>query len=246
MNMFIKLNYNSVTKRHIYQGRGKLYMVSDDASNIGKMEEDSFGGDAYFPTIVFNSKVADAKALNTHLLAQIYAERERDQKGIVRSNFRGLGGWHSHNNLHKEAAYKPLTNRIHQAGRRISRQLGYHPDKSLKIGTMWSIINPPGSANKSHIHPECHWSGVYYVQTPEGAGDIEFTDPRTAHIMNQPTFKPNQKRTQENWTKVRFTPRAGKMLIFPSWLYHGVDPNLSEAEGKDAERVIISFNLTQS
>ena len=105
-------------------------MVSDDASNIGKIEEDSFGGDAYFPTIVFNSKVADAKALNTHLLAQIYAERERDQKGIVRSNFRGLGGWHSHNNLHKEAAYKPLTNRIHQAGRRISRQLGYHPDKS--------------------------------------------------------------------------------------------------------------------
>lgn len=195
--------------------------------------------------MVFNTACSDHEELNAYLLSLIYAERERDKQGIERSNFRKLGGWHSHNNLHKDKAYKPLTDRIHQAGRRISKQLGYHSDMHLRVGTMWSIINAPGSFNNAHVHPGSHWSGVYYVQTPKNAGDIEFTDPRTPYVMNQPTFEPGKKRGKENWTKVRFTPKAGRMLIFPSWLYHAVDPNLSEAAGQDAERVIISFNLSQ-
>jgi uncharacterized protein (TIGR02466 family) len=62
--------------------------------------------------------------------------------------------------------------------------------------------------------------------------------------MDQPAFKSNQKRARENWTKVNFTPRAGRMLLFPSWLYHGVNPDLSNKTGRDAGRVIISFNLS--
>lgn len=215
-------------------------------ADIGNMSNDSFSGELYFPTMVFNIAVSDHESLNNYLLDLIYAERERDQQGIERSNFRKLGGWHSHNNLHREDAYKPLTDRVHQAGRRISRQLGYHPDKHLQVGTMWSIINAPGSSNKAHIHPGCHWSGVYYIHAPEKSGDIEFTDPRTAHIMNQPSFAPKKQRGKENWTKVQYTPKAGKMIIFPSWLYHGVAPNFSEKSGKDGERVIISFNLSQT
>ena len=215
-------------------------------TTIGDLDADSFSQEVYFPTLVFTISVSSKDALNAYFLDLIYAERERDQKGIERSNFRKLGGWHSHNNLHREEAYAPLTDRVHQAGRRISRQLGYHPDKQLKIGTMWSIINAPGSSNKAHIHPDSHWSGVYYVHTPEDAGDIEFTDPRTSHVMNQPSFEPKIQRSKENWTKVRFTPKAGKMLIFPSWLYHGVDPNMSDKTGRHGERVIISFNLSQT
>lgn len=214
-------------------------------AQLGDMSKDSFAGAFYFPTMVFNISCSDHIALNDYLIKCIYTERERDGKGIERSNFRKLGGWHSHNNLHKEQAYKPLTDRVHQAGRRISQYLGYHSGKHLKIGTMWSIINAPGSSNKAHIHPGSHWSGVYYVHAPQNAGDIEFTDPRTSHIMDQLDFEPGKQRSKENWTKVRFTPKAGKMIIFPSWLYHSVDPNMSDKTGKDGERVIISFNMSQ-
>ena len=216
--------------------------ADDLLTNIG---EDTFTKEAYFPTLIFSTKVPNPEALNRHLLQQIRTIHNQDEEGIFRSNFRGLGGWHSKNFLHQQPAFDPLTQRIHQAGRRISETLGYDHRKTLKVTTMWSIINPPGSSNKVHDHPGCYWSGVYYIQTPENAGDIEFTDPRTVHIMNQPSFKPDQKRSQENWTKVRFVPRPGKMIIFPSWLYHGVDPNLCEQQGADADRVIISFNLSQ-
>jgi uncharacterized protein (TIGR02466 family) len=112
-------------------------MISTDMMNLGDMSADTFSSEIYFPTMVFSITCADHEALNTYLLDLIYAERARDQKGIERSNFRKLGGWHSHNNLHREPAYNPLTDRVHLAGQRISSQLGYHPDKHLRIGTMW-------------------------------------------------------------------------------------------------------------
>ena len=201
---------------------------------------------SYFPTTIFQVDLPDPKPLNEHLLETIYSEQERDMKGISRSNFTELGGWHSHNELHKSANYTDLVNLIGAATARLSLDQGYDERYAMKIGTMWSIINPPGSSNRAHVHPGCLWSGVYYIQAPENAGNIEFIEPRTAHLMNQPKFKPNSRRAKENWTKVRFTPTPGRMLIFPSWLYHGVDPNMSKEPGRKGHRIIISFNLNQS
>lgn len=212
---------------------------------IGDLSKDTIAGETYFPTLVFYTDCSEPEAVNEHLLALIYSERERDKEGVERSNFKKLGGWHSRNNLQSEEAYKPLTDRVHQAGQRISNHFGYDPTTALQVTTMWSIINPPGSFNKAHIHGGSHWSGVYYVQTPEDSGDIEFTDPRTPHIMSELKFDPAKKRKRDTWNSARFTPKPGKLILFPSWLYHSVEPNLSSNDGKDSDRVIISFNLRQ-
>lgn len=210
-----------------------------------KLDKSSVTREAYFPTLVYTYQEPEAETLNNRLLGLVHDEQERDKAGIQRSNFSKLGGWHSHNNLYKDPAYDDLTDRIHAAAALVSSDLGYHRNFALRIGTMWSIINAPGSSNRAHIHPGCDWSGVYYIQVPDGCGNIEFVDPRTENLMFQPRYVPNRKRPKPCWTKVNVTPRAGKMLIFPSWLYHSVAPNLSDAEGRAGERVIISFNLTQ-
>ncbi len=206
---------------------------------------DELRRDDYFPTLVFSVNLHDAEEVNKEILAAIHAERDRDSKGIERSNYRSLGGWHSHNNLHKDPKFKVLTDRAHKMLGGLHENLGYDTNTFMQITTMWSITNPPGSSNRAHIHPGALWSGVYYVQAPEGAGQIEFTDPRTMQIMNSATFIPNKRRKTECWTKVKVKPVAGKMLFFPSWLYHSVEPNLAEGEGRDAERTIISFNINQ-
>ena len=206
---------------------------------------DELRRDDYFPTLIYSIKLHDAESMNRDILEAIYAERDRDSKGIERSNFRSLGGWHSHNNLHKEASFKRLTDRAHTMLGGIHENLGYDPKTRLEITTMWSITNPPGSSNRAHIHPGALWSGVYYVQAPEGAGQIEFTDPRTVQIMNSASFIPNKRRKTECWTKVKVKPVAGKMLFFPSWLYHSVEPNLADGTGNASERIIISFNINQ-
>ena len=209
------------------------------------IESIKFTKRTYFPTTIFQIDLPDPKPLNEALLANIYAEQERDLKGINRSNFSELGGWHSHNDLHKSAKYADLVGLIGGATARVSADQGYAQSHAIRIGTMWSIINPPGSSNRAHVHPGCLWSGVYYIQAPKGAGNIEFIEPRTMHLMNQPKFQPNTKRPKESWTKVRFEPTAGRMLIFPSWLYHGVDPNVSTEPGRKGHRIIVSFNLNQ-
>jgi uncharacterized protein (TIGR02466 family) len=178
-------------------------------------------------------------------LNSIYIEREKDRAGVNKSNTAQLGSWHSHTGLHKSPEYAELLTRVDSVTSRMSKELGYANDYVLKVTTMWSIINPPGNGNRAHIHPGCTWSGVYYVQAPAGAGEIEFIDPRTALLMNQPKYIPKKKRPRDCWTKVNYKPIAGRMLIFPSWLYHGVDPNTSKEIGQKADRVIMSFNISQ-
>jgi uncharacterized protein (TIGR02466 family) len=203
---------------------------------------------SYFPSLLFRFDLTEADRLNEQLLSLIHAWRNVDKKGVEKSNYRFLGGWHSRENLHKMPGFEDIAGYIHQAGERISSELQYHNAYALRITSMWSIINPPGASNLAHIHPGSSWSGVYYVQAPEGCGSISFTDPRTANVMNRPRYMQNRRGPKSCWTKVRFSPVAGRMLVFPSWLYHSVDPNrANHADGDrhNGDRVIISFNLSQ-
>lgn len=199
----------------------------------------------YFPTMIYQYDIANSEGLNKSLLDLTYAERERDQVGVNKSNTAELGSWHSATNLHKNAAYKPIVKEVDSALSWISRELSYATDQVLKITTMWSIINPPGNGNRAHVHPNSLWSGVYYIQAPDGAGKIEFIDPRVIQIMNQPKYVTKKKRPRDCWTKVNYKPVPGRMILFPAWLYHGVDTNMSKEKGRAGDRVIISFNINQ-
>jgi uncharacterized protein (TIGR02466 family) len=219
--------------------------VASDRGLAAPLSEDALKVAHYFPTLIFSLDVPGSETLNAHLIEAIYAERERDRTGVRKSNFPELGSWHSHVKLHKDATFAGLVQHVDAVAAMMCRTLGYHRSYRLRIGTMWSIINPPGSSNRAHIHPGCLWSGVYYVQAPRNAGRIEFIDPRTQNLMTPAEYIPDTKRPRSCWTKVQYKPVAGRMLIFPSWLYHSVDPNRSRAKGKDADRIIMSFNLSQ-
>lgn len=198
----------------------------------------------YFPTMIYQYDVENSGRLNKILLDLTYAERERGI-AVNKSNTAELGSWHSATALHKNPDYEPLLTEVDAALSRISEELRYAKDQVLTVTSMWSIINPPGNGNRAHVHPNSLWSGVYYVQAPENAGKIEFIDPRTITIMNQPKYETKKKRPRHCWTKVNYKPTPGRMVIFPAWLYHGVDTNMSKEMGRTADRVIVSFNMNQ-
>lgn len=219
--------------------------VKEATKEAAKAAPERFVRTCYFPTMVFQYDVENAQSLNRTLLDLIYAERERDRAGVNKSNTAELGSWHSATNLHKNTEYEPLLTEVGSTLGRISQDLRYAKDQILKVTTMWSIINPPGNGNRAHVHPGALWSGVYYVQAPEGAGQIEFIDPRVINIMNQPKYETKKKRPRDCWTKVTYKPVAGRMIVFPASLYHGVDTNMSKEKGRAADRVIVSFNINQ-
>ncbi|MEI6067605.1 MAG: 2OG-Fe(II) oxygenase family protein [Methylococcaceae bacterium] len=92
-----------------------------------------------------------------------------------------------------------------------------------------------GGLNTQHDHPAWVWSGCYYINVPDGdkdlSGNIEFFDTRT----NERTLTVDG--AAYFVSKFVMKPRAGILLMFPSYLRHWVYPNESEEE-----RVTVAFN----
>ena len=100
---------------------------------------------------------------------------------------------------------------------------------------MWAIVNTGGSANLRHQHGNSTISGAYYVRAPVNSGDIVFYDPRPAPVYSHPnTTNPNFLNAQVNGV----SPKEGALVLFPSFLDHSVNENISSSE-----RIVISFNI---
>ena len=185
---------------------------------------------AYFPTIVYAKDVN----LNNRLFENAVIEWSQKDQGIKRTN---LKGWHSETDMHKIPVFKPLVDELFKMQHEIYKEEWL--DKEPTMGNMWANINPPGAMNRPHIHPNSHFSGVYYIKAPKNSGQIVFNDPRTLSHMLMPT-RIEKTPPSYLWREVRVDPLEGRIIMFPSWLWHCVDPN----ESNDI-RISVSFNFIQ-
>lgn len=188
----------------------------------------------WFPTPVWFFDHPDPAPLNAALLAELRAERARDAAGMPgKSN---VLGWHSADDLHRRPGFAPLLAFAEGCVREASDFLKWDTARAAPVvANCWAIVNGPGASNVVHTHPMCVLSAAYYVQAAPGAGKIFFQDPRPVASFVAPPVTDHGP-----WTfqKVAYPPVAGRLLLFPAWLPHGVEPNLS-----DADRVVISFNI---
>lgn len=202
-----------------------------------------------FSTPVVTFDVPGAVELNAEL-RRVIEQRMRSHPNTHKSN---LGGWQSSWDMDRWGgmpairllAYaRNLANRMTTDPQGATGQ-GPYPDHFAVtwIGNMWANVNRSGDANEFHSHPGAYWSGVYYVDDagiaadPSLGGELEFMDPRgPVPLMNAPHLRISG--SLSAGATERVTPEAGKMVIFPAWLMHGVRPY----RGK-AERISIAFNL---
>jgi len=190
----------------------------------------------WFPTPVWHFTIDNHEQLNTILLQEITEEQQRDRQGERLSN---ILGWHSANDLHHRDRFGDFTQIIQANVLEVANFLQWDLQKfSFNITTCWANINGKFASNSIHNHPNSIFSGVYYLKTPKDCGGIYFSDPRpAARMLNPPVTEFNL------WTlpKVSYKPHEGTMILFPSWLLHGVDTNMSEES-----RISLSFNIGMS
>tara|TARA_R100001015_G_C4530697_1_gene97193 strand:+ start:44 stop:628 length:585 start_codon:yes stop_codon:yes gene_type:complete len=184
----------------------------------------------FFPTILY---AKDIKLDNSFLEKEIIKWSEED-KGITKSN---VNGWHSHTNMHEMPVFKILVDELFKMQSEIFNEENLNGEPCLI--SMWANINLPGGYNKSHIHPNSHFSGVYYIKATKDSGDIVFNDPKSTSHMIVPSVK-NIELPKYLWKEVRVSPVVGRIIIFPSWLWHRVDIN-----NTNDKRISVSFNFTQ-
>lgn len=111
-----------------------------------------------------------------------------------------------------------------------------HPFKARNRGAStfkgcWSVLLKRGGYHVNHVHTEGWMSSAYYVDVPGEAADeqvqsgwLKFGEPR----FQVPGAFPEK----------LLQPRAGRLVLFPSYMWHGTTPVVS-----DEQRLTVAFDV---
>lgn len=185
----------------------------------------------YFGTPILSVEWPDAEEVNRQL-AELILELERSAPSANQSN---RGGWQSEKSLHElsHPAMRELLSWIDISVYLASSHLVGEEEVDRFPGkwrvSAWANVNRTGHFNGLHYHRGGFWSGVYYVapaaeDVGDGTGAIVFHSPNQAGIIAANTKAPAALQ-QAFRQEIGMQPRAGLMLIFPSWLEHSVNPH---------------------
>ena len=106
--------------------------------------------------------------------------------------------------------------------------LGPRRDRPIRFAGSWSVRLRPGGNHSNHVHPQGWISSALYIALPQSEPDR-----RGWLTLGQP-----QASLGLGLAPLQFVePRPGRLVLFPSWLWHGTHP--FEA----GERLTIAFDI---
>jgi len=192
--------------------------------------------DILFPTRLYRARIAPPPGLEQTCLG-LAAEDVAGQRWSKRHGYGGYTSYASLNDLTLRASViADLEARIATHVATFARELQFDLGRrKLMLDSLWINVMDKGAIHAPHIHPHSVISGTYYVTVPPKAGSIRFEDPRLAMMMAAPAIR--EKARPENRRFVDVVPKAGQVLLWESWLRHGV-----EAHGARSPRISVSFN----
>ena len=141
----------------------------------------------------------------------------------------------SEDELHLKPEFKPVVDVIEKYSEVFFKHIGIDKN-NFCMSNMWVNTHMKYGQHYPHIHPNSHFSGVFYLHTPEGSGGIVFNDPRPGRLLHWMDHTEVTDFTDRSWI---IPPKVGKLLMFPSWLEHGTRSNKVE---ETEYRMAISFN----
>lgn len=197
-----------------------------------------------FETPILHAQLQEPATIDAELRHAILSRAAGDVDGLNRSN---IGGWHSDTDM--LAWGGPAAGRLADLAIRMARRAshfeGRDPARVEWTVRMWANISPPGALNMSHAHPGILWAAVYYLDMgtdPTDAdlgGELYFEDPRfPVTMMRLPGFRMIGIDGQPQSNERRLPTRAGDLVLFPSWLRHGVRPHRGSRD-----RISIAMNI---
>ena len=153
----------------------------------------------------------DTKTLINHLY--------KIQQELPSAHKSNIGGYQSQSLLNFRPEFSSLVNFLNSS---IFNLTG---DPNIKVSEMWGNISYFTNSNALHTHSLIGYnssslSGILYLNTPPNNGDLIICNP-----LNINDHFP-------------ITPKEKDLILFPNYLPHSVDPNLSQED-----RISIAFNF---
>jgi len=198
----------------------------------------------YFATPVVVAQLAAAPELN-RAIRDLALEREKTHPSTEHSN---LGGYQSSWDFEDwggEPA-RALLEAVTEIVDRMTVDRAGRPQTIAWRTNAWANINRSGHGNEFHTHPGAYWSACYYVDdggvggNPKLGGEFEIQDPRgVAPAMYAPQLAFAMPGGLSAGASELIRPQAGMVVVFPSWLSHGV-----RAYRGNGARISIAMNFS--
>jgi len=183
----------------------------------------------WFPTVI---AFEDDAEIDTNKLIDYTYSLVKKSDGRIYSN---MGGWQSHDLDHSDIELQELFSYIQK------KLDEYVIVSNWKIRAVldntWINVNLKDNYNCSHIHPRSVLSGVLYLKTPPNCGKIIFDNPNLNMISSYFDFNSRFNNDEVLSQSISYQPLANRIVVFPSWLRHTVEPNKSEHD-----RISVAFN----
>jgi uncharacterized protein (TIGR02466 family) len=128
---------------------------------------------------------------------------------------------------------------LHEAVVRTDHQLRGGANKlehaRIELFESWVHITRDGGFHEQHMHPNCSWCGIYYVEN----GDSTMDPPNGVNRFFPP-FASNYEDAGSlvcPLDPIQPTPEEGKLILFPSYVRHS-----AALYRGTRDRIVIAFN----
>jgi hypothetical protein len=110
--------------------------------------------------------------------------------------------------------------------------LKHRRDRRVRFSGSWSVRLRSGGRHSNHVHPQGWISSALYVALPNPTAD----EPDDAGWLT--LGEPDEKLQLElgPWRKIE--PKPGRLVLFPSWMWHGTVPIC------EGERLTVAFDVS--
>ena len=100
-------------------------------------------------------------------------------------------------------------------------------DEELEFSQSWLTYKAPNQAHKAHSHPNTIIASVFYFDAEEGDSPICFS--KEVKAFNRSYLEPSLREDYQSnpfaQDEIFYYPKLNDLIIFPSWVMHGVPPN---------------------
>jgi uncharacterized protein (TIGR02466 family) len=127
---------------------------------------------------------------------------------------------------------KYIKNEVIKIINKLHLKIGLSKDYKQEIVSMWGNIGYPHRTTMPHCHHGTFFSAILYLTDgkDDGSGNLFFMNPdkQKSDYMRPNHIDTYNQYTSDSW---KIKPSIGKLIVFPSWLWHYVcvDP---QGEGR--------------
>jgi uncharacterized protein (TIGR02466 family) len=191
--------------------------------------------ETWFPTIVFYEDLPLDPAVKQGVMDAI---RERAAIVLATHETDTVTAFNAPNDLHHDPRVAPLFEVFRPHLQHFLVDILHIDTEQIEfyVGRCWPVVGGDDEGGATHIHNGGIFSGVYYLQVPEGAGAAEIYKPyRTPHDSLAMT-----ELSELTYQRAEYPAVENRLMLFSSALQHR---RLPRTEPSETDRVAIAFDL---